>query len=90
MSTFRFSLNRNYPNPFNSETNITVQIFKEDNYQLNVFNINGELVRMVFDGKLNKGINDFNISFNDLSSGSYYLRFSNNLFSKTQKIIYLK
>ncbi|MCW8849757.1 MAG: T9SS type A sorting domain-containing protein [Melioribacteraceae bacterium] len=85
-----FSLNRNYPNPFNSETNITVKIFEEDNYQLKIFNINGELVKIVFDGKLNKGINDFNISFNDLSSGSYYLRFSNNLVSKTQKIIYLK
>ncbi len=40
-----FSLFQNYPNPFNPATTISFQVDVSSNISLNIFNVNGEIVR---------------------------------------------
>jgi arylsulfatase A-like enzyme len=43
-------LHDNYPNPFNSTTQITVQVYKSSDVDLSIYNINGQLVKTLHNG----------------------------------------
>jgi serine protease AprX len=47
----QFALHRNYPNPFNPETWIPYQLASEANVVIRIYNIDGQLVRMLNLGK---------------------------------------
>jgi hypothetical protein len=69
----------NYPNPFNAETTIEYALPKDARVKLAIFNIKGQLVRMLFDGEQRAGIlkarwNGKNGDDKDVSSGVYFLR----------------
>jgi poly(beta-D-mannuronate) lyase len=85
-----FILKQNYPNPFNSGTNVEVYIFKQGNFNLEIFDTNGKLVKTVFSGKLIPGYNKFSIEMDKYSSGRYYFRISDGKFSDTRKLVHLK
>ena len=53
-----FQLEQNYPNPFNPETVIPFQIEKGGNVSLNVYNIQGKLIRVLVEGYLPAGRNE--------------------------------
>lgn len=75
-----FYLNQNFPNPFNSQTQITIELAKAENIRISIYNILGEEVRLlkdelflpggkhrvVWDGKDKNG--------SELSSGVYFIR----------------
>ncbi len=44
----------NYPNPFNANTNIAVTIDNPGYYSLNIYDVNGNLVKSLFNGNINK------------------------------------
>jgi hypothetical protein len=50
-----FSLGYNFPNPFNPETTIPVSVPKTSNIKLEVFNILGQRVRVLYDGPIETG-----------------------------------
>ena len=50
-----FSLNQNYPNPFNPSTTISFDIIKSSEVVVNIFDINGKLVKSFDQGYLNSG-----------------------------------
>ncbi|MFQ5865338.1 MAG: FlgD immunoglobulin-like domain containing protein [bacterium] len=50
-----FRLAQNYPNPFNPTTTIQIELPKQSEITLNIYNIKGQLVRTLIDGKFNAG-----------------------------------
>ncbi|MGA2298355.1 MAG: FlgD immunoglobulin-like domain containing protein, partial [FCB group bacterium] len=75
--TLKIELNA-YPNPFNGQININVLSSKSSSYNVRIFDINGNLVKQLYSGTLNAGINQFewdgkSIDGNELPNGIYLL-----------------
>ena len=89
-----YSLGQNYPNPFNPTTNISFNMAQAGTWELQVYNVKGELVRsydgqaaagqvdVVFDGRTTDG--------RDVGSGVYLYRLVTAQFSDSKKMILLK
>jgi hypothetical protein len=67
-----FSLEQNFPNPFNPSTIIRYNIPVESSITINVFNSLGENVREYNIGNRPAGFYDLNFNANGLSSGIYF------------------
>ena len=91
----QFSLKQNYPNPFNPTTNIAFELSKAMNVSLDIFNLNGQLVRnlihgnfspgqqqVAWDGKNNRG--------EDVPTGVYLYTLTGNSQRVSNKMIFLK
>lgn len=70
-----------YPNPFNSD--ITIQLTKEDNYNITLFDISGKLVL----SSRFENTNEIKLDALDLSKGQYILRIQNDDTIITRKIV---
>jgi Secretion system C-terminal sorting domain len=66
----------NAPNPFSSETNITVESIVSGDFQFEVFDLLGQRVhaRVI---RLDAGMNEFSFDGNHLPSGSYFYTIGN-------------
>lgn len=85
----------NYPNPFNPETTISLNIIEEGHYTLRIYNSKGQLVKTLLDDNLNKGIK--NVFWNGLdfydkkvSSGIYLYKLGNGKISIVNKMLLIK
>lgn len=93
--TSNLVLHKNYPNPFNPETNINFYVSEETKVDLSVFNIKGQLVRNLYTGFIYSGNHSFiwngkdNYS-NNVTSGVYFYRLSTNESVIQKKMILLK
>jgi len=90
-----FSISQNYPNPFNPTTKLQFQIPTAGKVKLNIYDINGRLVKEVFSGEKEAGLHTLDWNAKDLNgkqvaSGVYFysVQFNNTLLTK--KMIYLK
>jgi endoglucanase len=88
-------LAQNYPNPFNQITQIPVLLLESQEVNLKIFNLNGALVKDVFDGLLSTGYQtiswDGTNSHNQfVGSGLYFYQFSVNGSQKTKMMILQK
>lgn len=80
----------NYPNPFNSQTNIVVKVPKDGNISIKVFNIVGEEVAEIINDFKATGIYNFKFNANELASGIYFLTMKMQDKILTHKIVLLK
>jgi len=55
MQPTRYSLSQNYPNPFNPETQIRYELPSTEKVKIAVYNVNGQLIRILFDGLQSAG-----------------------------------
>ncbi len=85
-----FVLEQNYPNPFNPTTKIQFSIPKETNVNLSVFNMLGQLVTTIYNGKLEAGTNYVEFDGSQLPSGIYFYRLEADNFVKTKKMTLMK
>ena len=91
-----FSLAQNYPNPFNSSTKIKFSLSKPSNLYLNIFDINGKLVKSISNGKMwNTGNHIYQWNGNDnngfgVSSGLYLCKLTTAQYSETRKFLFIK
>ena len=89
-------LSQNFPNPFNPSTNINISVDRDTKGSLAIFNIKGQVVRTLYDGKIVSGITrHFWDGNNDLglpvSGGTYIYRLMiDGVVSQSQKMILLK
>ncbi len=64
----------NYPNPFSNQTKIAINSENEQNARINLYDINGEFVAEIYNGKLSKGKNEVSFSAStvkNLKPGTY-------------------
>jgi flagellar hook assembly protein FlgD len=91
-----YSLAQNYPNPFNGGTRISFVLPRTENVKLNIYDILGAKVAMLFDGWAQAGETvlywDGNrIDNSEASSGVYFYRLERTLGgSFTNKMILAK
>ena len=83
-------LNQNYPNPFNPSTNISFTLPESGEYLLEVFNMLGQRVSVLTDGRLNAGSHTVSFNAAGLSSGVYTYRLTRSGFSVTKKMLLIK
>ncbi len=89
-----FSLGQNYPNPFNPTTTISFSLATASDWNLSIYNINGE---MVSDNSGSSAAGHHVVTWNGtnsdgtpVASGIYFYRLEATDFSETRKMVLLK
>ena len=85
-----FRLNDVYPNPFNPIVYFDVEIPYNSMLTIEVYNLLGQKVDMVYDGFIEPGIHNMNWIPESLPSGLYFLNMKTENFINTKKMILLK
>jgi len=87
-----FKLNQNYPNPFNPTTTITFQITKAGDVKLEVFDVNGKLVKTLINQYMNAQEREQKYVYDasGLSSGTYFYKLTNSGYTETRKMLLVK
>ncbi len=80
----------NYPNPFNSSTQIKIKIPEAAQVSLKIYNIIGEESAEIVNDYLNAGVYRFTFNANELASGVYLIRLNAGGKYFTHKIILLR
>lgn len=89
-------LQSNYPNPFNSSTNISFLLLDQAETIITIYDVLGRKVKRIKPGILEQGHHDIAISFNGLASGVYltqvaiHLSDGRGFVQKTQKVLLVK
>ena len=91
----RIALNQNFPNPFNPNTNITIESEKNALGSLMIYNLNGQKIKTLHSGKFQKGLNSFNWNGQNqngipVSGGTYIYRLLIDGNTQSQKMVLLK
>ena len=86
----QFSLDQNWPNPFNMRTTINYSIPERSQVSLKLFDISGRLIATLQDDKLYAG--QYRMSFNaaQLPNGVYIYRLEAGSYEATRKMVLLK
>ena len=90
-----FTLFPNFPNPFNPSTTIKYELNRETNVELKIFNIKGEIVKVLANGSQYPGIYSYtwdgkNYAEVEVPSGAYFLAISAGNISETSKMLLIK
>ena len=86
----RFSLEQNFPNPFNPTTSITYTVESAEHITLEVFDLLGRSVRVLIDGVVAQGEYTYQFEAGNLPSGMYLYRLSSGNETITRKMMLLK
>jgi hypothetical protein len=90
-----FGLAQNYPNPFNPETNIDFQLPKESDVSLVVYNLLGQTVKTLVNGRVAAGEHTARWDGRDqngsqVPSGVYFYKLTTSEFTQTYKMTMLR
>ncbi len=86
----RFYISSAYPNPFNSTTRILYGLPGSSYISINIFDIRGERVGTLVEGRLTAGKYDVVLDAVELETGVYFVRMRAGNFSATRKIILVR
>lgn len=87
---FQFNVSDNYPNPFNPATKINFEIPAQQTLKINLYDINGKLVKEVTSQEFLPGSYQLFLDFTNYSSGIYFVRFQSQKNVITKKLIFIK
>ncbi len=91
-----FFLYQNYPNPFNPSTSFRFQIPEESDVKIEVYNILGQRVDQIFNGKLATKYYEMEWRPKAIASGIYFVKFnaegivSRKKYQSVRKLSYIK
>lgn len=86
----KFDLDQNYPNPFNPSTNIKFDLPVNADVQLSVYNMLGQKVMTLVNGKMEAGFHQVTFNAGSLASGMYIYRLDAGSFVSTKKMMLIK
>ena len=86
----KFNLGNNYPNPFNPTTTINVTLAKSGMMSLRIYNVLGQLVKVVDQGFKAAGLYKCNVNMDNFASGVYFYRLQQGNNFMTKKMLLLK
>jgi hypothetical protein len=81
---------RNYPDPFNASTTIEFALPEAAEVQLSVYNLLGQKIEILFDGRKPAGEHSLTWDAGDLPSGVYFARLEMEGNSRNMKMVLLK
>jgi pimeloyl-ACP methyl ester carboxylesterase len=90
LSPGRCALYQNYPNPFNPSTNIQFSLFQSEFITLEIYNLLGQKVVILLEGKQEAGTHTVQFNGSGLASGVYFYRLQAGNFYETKKLILLR
>ena len=90
-----YNLSQNYPNPFNPNTEIHFALPYESSVKLNIYNVNGQLIKTLVDDNRNAGYYAVSWDGTDnhnkqIGSGIYLYKLTINDQTETKKMTMLK
>lgn len=91
-----FTLDKNYPNPFNPKTAIPFYVHKEGRVQLKVYNVLGQQVKVLFDKYVEAGYygeviwDGTNERGVKVASGIYFYRIQQKAFAQTKRMLLVR
>lgn len=85
-----YSLEQNFPNPFNPETSIKFSIPEGKFTSLKIYDILGKEIAVLVNEELAPGNYSINYSAADLQSGIYFYRLSSGSYTASKKMILIK
>jgi len=86
-----FNLFDTYPNPFNPELNIDVNIEQSNYTNILVYNINGQLIQTIYSGVLTaNNVHHFTWDASNFSSGIYIVKVDSDNFTQSRIVNLLK
>jgi hypothetical protein len=89
-----FSIRQNYPNPFNGFTQISFSIYKTSRVRLNIYDMLGKNITVLFNKEFGPGEYSLDFNANDfsqsLSTGVYFYSLQSAESVLTKKMVYLK
>ncbi len=86
----KFELFHNYPNPFNINTTIKYSLKEKDAISLSIYNITGQKVATLFEGKQEAGDHQITWDAKDISSGIYFAKLETEDKSQSIRMTLLK
>ena len=86
----KYILEQNYPNPFNPSTTIKFSIPTDEFVSLSIYNIIGEKVASLLNGKISSGAHEINFNAINLTSGTYIYKLQAGSFTSTKKMMVIK
>ena len=86
----KFLLLQNYPNPFNNSTVIEFSLSHDNEVNLSVYNLLGELIKTIYNKQLNAGYHKIEFNANNLPSGLYIYVLKTESFLERRKMLLLK
>jgi Secretion system C-terminal sorting domain/Immune inhibitor A-like, MAM domain len=69
-----FTMNKAYPNPFNPSTSVMIALPQASDLTVSVFNVMGQQVATLANGKFNAGQHNFSFDAASLASGLYFIQ----------------
>ena len=84
------SIENIYPNPFNPTTSIDFSISVSNSISIDLYDINGHLVKNITEGYYGAGSYSKLIDGSDITSGAYFVRLETEGYSITQKLMLIK
>jgi len=85
-----FFVNQNYPNPFNPSTTITYGLPKEEVVTIGVYNLIGQEVVTLVEGKQGAGFHSVRFNAAGLNSGVYFYKIRAGNFQTVKRMVLLK
>jgi hypothetical protein len=85
-----FSLSQNYPNPFNPSTTISYDLPTRSHVTLKIFNVLGQEVATLVNGKVEAGRHQVQWNAGRLASGVYFCRMTASDYLSIRKLIMTK
>jgi hypothetical protein len=85
----------NYPNPFTSSTGISYNVKQEGAVRLEIYNLKGQLVKTLFNGKAKSGSYQLTWNGDDakgqaVSAGVYFYKMQAGSYTSTRKMVLVK
>lgn len=90
ITPLKFVLEQNYPNPFNPSTLIKYSIPQDGFVSLNVYNLLGEIVATLVNGKQEAGRYEIDFDASGLSSGIYVYNLKSGNLNSVKKMLLVK
>ncbi len=85
-----YSLEQNFPNPFNPETTIPYMLPERAHVQLSVYDLLGREVATLVNGVMEAGVHSASFNGAQLSSGVYFYRMEAGDYKQTRKLMLMK
>ena len=79
-----------YPNPFNATTMLTYELSQADKITLTIYDIQGNLIKTLFQGIQQPGQHQIAWDASEVASGIYFCRLSAPNFQQTQKMVLIR